>query len=125
MFHRRFFKKVAACLSMAALLFASLAVAAYACPMMGSAQEANASVSVLTPASDSFDLSSPSLCQAHCQDGQQNVADNGPTVLPFIASFTATLHLDAPLPFHSAGSPPALLHATSPPLTIRHCCFRI
>jgi len=125
MFRHRFIKKLAALLGMAALLFANLAVAAYACPMMASALEANSSATAMTSASDSFDLSSPSLCQAHCQDGQQNVADNGPTVLPFIASFTATLHLDAPLPFHSAGSPPALLHATSPPLTIRHCCFRI
>ncbi len=127
-------RKFAAVVAILGLLFAQLAVSAYACPMMAAAFSAGSAG--LTGAGD--EAATPpchhqtsggdqGLCQAHCQSGQQIAGEHptGHAAADFVPSFIA----DVPLPQidfpSSARATVALVHATSPPIAIRNCCFRI
>jgi hypothetical protein len=112
------------------LLFMQLAVAAYACPELSPVQQAPMLDADGQPMADclQMDRDSPSLCHAHTHKVAQSLdKPDAPSVLPFIATgfalqvlwsedtvFVSTLPLDSP---HPAG--------TSPPIAIRHCCFRL
>jgi hypothetical protein len=81
------------------------------------------------PGCAQMDAQQPSLCKAHC-DGPHQTLDTpaAPHVAPFVASTLACVlpdsGLSAPI-FACNGASLPLLHATSPPLAIRNCCFRI
>ena len=96
------------------MLFMQLAVAAYACPM---------------PGCDQIDEAQPALCHAHCQAGK-SAPDKAeaPVVTPAAVIVTAILAPPEPLaPVGLPGAEPAsfLQRSTAPPISIRHCCFRI
>ena len=104
-----------------ALLFAQLAVAAYACPTETKIHAAAAMHDCCV------DEVAPSLCQKHCEDGSQNVSNPPPPLPPATISSTGMLNTLA-LASDSLATPkpaPFLHHATAPPLAIRHCCLRI
>lgn len=79
----RFQKRIVSLLALAALVFAQMAVSAHACPMLVEQMQIEAS---------SSDMCSPNpaLCQAHCQDTQQNVGDHvAPAdLIQFVAIFS-------------------------------------
>jgi hypothetical protein len=124
----RITRKLAACIGLSAMLFAQLAVSAYACPAISAAVEsAQAAHTPPCHGSVSNDSDQPALCQAHCQDGQQNVNDLQPFALAaFVPAFIVTI-IDSAAQMLEQVRPasPSLLHSTSPPLSIRNCCFRI
>ena len=124
----RFYRKLAGWIGIAAVVFTQLAVSAYACPLpLQSLSEGADAVSLSDPPSGSLGFVSAGLCQKHCENGQQSVNDSpqplaSVTLAPaFIVSLGI---LPPPAPQLTAFSP-SLRHATSPPLSIRNCCFRI
>lgn len=132
------------------LVFAQASIAAYACPgMSGSAQDVSTTVpaaesavaapcaqampvvtesAVTSSAPDQMDPSSQALCAAHCDYGNQSADhSSAPTVQG--ALFTTlyilpglSLPIGCAQPLFDQPRPQA---ASSPPLAILHCCFRI
>ena len=117
------------------LLFMQLAVAAYVCPgrtaqvvkMVGKSTMAEAGMPCAESMPTAMDEDQPSLCQAHCQATEQS--SDSYQLLP-IASLSDLVPGFAPprvLPVPQ-GAPlqaPLLRRTTTPPLAVRHCCFRI
>ncbi len=120
----RYWRRSTGLLAILALAFAQLAGSAYACPMTSSAQMQAAQPAHAVPC-DRADPDRANLCERHCHDEGQS--PNAPSGLPaaFIPAFIATLQLPPLRAPSTAVDEPALLHATSPPATIRNCCFRI
>jgi hypothetical protein len=120
-------RKLVSLLGIIAVLFAQLAVSAYACPMQFMALDEAAAVAAPDANSGGQDLTSPALCQKHCENGQQIVNDTPQPLAAFSAAqaLVVALIVDPPAPQSAIDLAPSLLHATSPPLSIRHCCFRI
>ncbi|MYM80876.1 hypothetical protein GTP44_02720 [Duganella sp. FT50W] len=124
-------RAIAAIIMLFSLLFAQLAVSAYACPMPDkSRQVAMVGMAGMQGCTDmGMDKSSPALCAGHCDTGHQSADTPGaPAVQPFVAC-----NLEIVLPAIertylslaiSLESVP-LTRATAPPLAIQHCCFRI
>ena len=121
----RITRKLAACIGLSALVFAQLAVSAYACPALAQAIEAAQLAETTAP--PCHDMDQPALCRVHCQDGLQNVNDVQPAfaLLGFVPGFIVTIDSAAQKPLQVLPASPSLLHSTSPPLSIRNCCFRI
>ncbi|MQA37054.1 hypothetical protein [Rugamonas aquatica] len=124
-------RMIAAIIMLFSLLFAQLAVSAYACPVLDKAQTVEAVGMANMPGCTdmSMDKSSPALCGAHCDTGHQSADISGtPAVQPFMA---CSLEVVLPniersaLPLASSLESVPLTRATAPPLAIRHCCFRI
>ncbi len=108
------------------LLFMQLAVASYACPSAVS-KVAEAGMSRADSMSLSMDDGQPSLCQAHCQTGQQSADTHE---LPSPVALTAlpaafTLPVTVPVFSRAPLQTPHLKRTTAPPVAIRNCCFRI
>ncbi|HSW04627.1 hypothetical protein [Aquabacterium sp.] len=128
------------------LLFAQLAVSAYACPGVSSApglQKAMATAADGNSANTDAAMNGPqaiacadmampmdpdfaNLCAEHCRQGQQS--DQAATLTVPAALLTA-LYITAPAPEplvapRPAAATPSALAAASPPLAILHCCFR-
>ena len=111
-----------------AMVFAQLAVSAYACPMQFQGLEnavTNASASELD--AGALDAGSPALCKKHCEDGQQNVNDSpqAPATFLFETALTLTTAMQPATPRDKPVAVPSLHNATAPPHAIRNCCFRI
>ena len=122
------------------LLFMQLAVASYACPglaIQGHAkvQTAGAALHAGMPCAESMGLAEPmamdeqlpALCHADCQDGKQ-MSDGHQIQLPAMAPDHVAAYVILPaaaLPSGQAPQAPLLARAAAPPLSIRHCCFRI
>lgn len=118
------------------VLFAQLAIAAYACPGMSSAAAGTMQMSSIDESQQAVDCagmagpmdsSFANLCAEHCRHGQQS--DHAPTLNVPAAVLTA-LYITplAPEPFvasRPAADATSALAAASPPLAILHCCFRI
>lgn len=118
-----------ALITMFSLLFAQLAVAAYACPDLASAAMAAKAAQDAMPGCANMEMGQPGLCQAHCTNGHQSLdTPANPPIASFVPSrLMAVLPaLEVPVPATpvQAGLP-LLTRATAPPLAIRHCCFRI
>ncbi len=121
-----------ALLTFLSLLFTQLAVAAYACPagagMVAGAPARDARAGNMSHCART-DPAKPGLCHAHCANAQQS-ADTpaAPPVLPFVATSlvgvlpTTVATTTAPERAAAAVLPE---RASAPPLSIRHCCFRI
>jgi hypothetical protein len=118
------------------MLFMQLAVAAYACPqldvgsktarthaMMGSAPHHAMSCC------DKPDPVQPSLCHAHGEVGKQSLDKPELPPIPPFSAVGMAIPLIPSVAFDAGTSPPAsvasLTRTTAPPLSIRHCCFRI
>lgn len=124
---------ITALLALFSMLFMQLAVAAYACPglqmsnsemaMMEQAQSGPASM----PGCVQPDPKLPALCQAHCQDAKQSL--DKAELPPIHPALPIGLVLDNTvfaMPQRPSVAPVSLLaRNTSPPLSIRNCCFRI
>lgn len=126
----RFIKKTVALFAIATLLLASGAVSAFACPIQFAALTAQtAQADGTAPDCDDMDMARSGLCEHHCKSGQEILNDVPLDLTP--VAFASAITIDRfalPQPVFAirlAPSYPALHHATSPPSTIRHCCFRI
>lgn len=114
-------------LLMLVMTFVPLAQAAYACPLMAQFANEQALESGASSQCDDMDMALGALCKSHCEAGQQNVNDPATPLLPMPAAapfdvFPPPIQLAlSPLAAHST----SLAHATSPPISIRNCCFRI
>jgi hypothetical protein len=125
----RIWRKIIAALGLGALLFAQLAVAAYACPIRGDGKEAMAKVvapAAAAPCQD-IDQERPNLCKQHCERTSQRVDTAAPVaidapVLPLIAVVVQT---DIHLPIKATVQGDLLASVAEPPLSIRNCCLRI
>jgi hypothetical protein len=121
---------MSAIVALLSLLFMQLAVAAYACPNLVPAQPAPMLDSAGQPMANctQIDRQSPTLCQEHVHKQTPSLdKPDAPVVMPFVAAGFA-LPLVWPDHGAAASAPPAVfLHAsgTSPPIAIRHCCFRL
>lgn len=148
---RRFLRSVAGVL-IGILLFAQMAVAAYACPGVSlSATAQMPSMELVKSSSDgaalpvasnqatpresmgdgiapvAMDPQNANLCAEHCKVGQQSDQASTltvPAALLMALYFAPLVH--APMAeLHLAAATPSALVAASPPHTILHCCFRI
>ena len=124
----RLTRKLVSLVGITTVLFAQLAVSAYACPLqfMG-LDDAVVAVSAQEANSGERAGGSAALCQKHCENGEQNVNDTpqSPVSVLYAPAVFATLALDWIASVPLTITKPALLHATSPPLSICNCCFRI
>jgi hypothetical protein len=121
---------LSAAVALLSLLFMQLALAAYVCPNLMPAQTAPMLDSSGQPMVDcpETDRQSPTLCHADTHKVTPSLdKPDTPSVMPFVAAgFALPLWWpddQASIP----NPPPVLLHAsgTSPPIAIRHCCFRL
>ena len=124
------------------LLFAQMAVAAYACPVMLDGSTNGPAHSAVMGMGDAATMQSagmesqlgamdpdlPNLCLGHCQYGQQNADSTSSPALPAVlltSLYTLpSLEQSAGLarPTATASGPPSL---ADPPHAILHCCFRL
>lgn len=125
----------AAAVALFCILFMQLAVAAYACPVLGADHAIPAmTASVDMPADDmtachDMDPVQPSLCHAYGQAGNQSLdKPSVPPLQPFVAVgfglVVSPLEVSCP-PAFTLPNATYLTHASAPPLAIRNCCFRI
>ena len=115
------------------LLFAQMAIAAYACSGPGASTplrfEAGDQVTNCDDMAGAMAMApaSTNLCVEHCRFGQQS--DQTPTLaVPAVllnARYTTPLLTGAADPPRPAASETSALTAASPPRTILHCCFRL
>lgn len=124
-------RAIAAIIMLFSLLFAQLAVSAYACPLLDKEQTMVGGGMANMPGCTGMgmDKSSPALCTAHCDTGHQSASTSGaPNVQPFVpCSLEVVL---APFERYSLSLVSSLesvplTRSTAPPLAIQHCCFRI
>lgn len=129
----------------AALLFAQMMVAAYACPVLaspgaverplyatatkavGDLSKAASHAAGMPDGCDGMSLDSPNLCVAHCQAGDQNIdAAQTPAAPAYMASsFYVVSFPSAPGELDRSATPIEGINAIPPPHAILHCCFRI
>ncbi len=122
-------RKIVACFSIALLLFAQLAVAAYACPNNTERMDLQLSVeSQSTPKPcHGMDHKNPNLCKQYCDQSAQSVdsrlqAKIDLPVLP-VAWIVSCADLRMPkLRSTPVELPPKLV---TPPLYLHHCSFLI
>lgn len=118
----------------AAILFAQVAVAAYACPGLVTSSVEMTSVSTTSAMpidcaqmAGMLDPAAPSLCSAHCHSHEQSADHADSPVLP-PALFATLYWLAAQTSVDPVSDAPdaSVLHAAlPPPHAILHCCFRI
>jgi hypothetical protein len=119
------------------LVFAQLAVSAYACPQLqplASALESPASAPMVMSQDGSdcdqrmaLDPAAPTLCAEHCKVGQQSERAWIVSVPPALLSALYPLApppAASPLP-RPAAAPADALVAASPPHAVLHCVYRI
>lgn len=120
----RHFRKLAGWIGIVAVVFAQLALSAYACPMQQATTSAQSQDDEADCCADKVgDLSA--LCHEHCKDGKVISADSAPMPLGFGATSSVNL---PPVPDVAAFSPLKLAQHfphIPPPLSILNCCFRI
>ncbi len=115
-------------LTLLAVLFSQMAVAAYACPNMAPAMAQMEEGAEAMPCCAEPDAEAPQLCWQHYQAGKQSAdRPDAPTVSPVVA----VLHVaPAPVlvppdePVAAAFDPPLLARRVEPPASILNCCFR-
>ncbi len=122
------FKRVVVTMAMAALLFAQLAVAAYACPNLPLSGATLSEPSQSAAPCAHPNPAQPGLCRAHCMAEPQSIDKIAAPDFPVMLTRGLVISL---MPDRSIAAPAVsiqtslLTHAAGPPLAIRHCCFRI
>ena len=115
-------------IALAGLVFAQLAVSAYACPLDVSRSAAQMTQAfadhTALPCADST-LPDAALCHEHCKQGNLISTDAQPPAFTIVPAFVVTVPVIFEMPSISAPPVPELAHPISPPLSIRNCCFRI
>ena len=119
----------AAIVALVALLFAQLAVAAYACPGVDGMKRV-AVADDTPPCHENPAPEAPTpLCQAHCQQGDS--LDTRGASMPVVSLFALPVSW-RPLPAAVSIAPDVpgaqvslLERPTGPPLAVRHCRFNI
>ena len=122
----RTIRKLTGWISTAAVLFAQIALSAYACPMDQVA--ASSQVQAQYAASDCcLDSTNPSpgLCHEHCKDSKVVGGDAPPVPPGFIASFVLSLPALSDASPSGSVLPSHFIEKRSPTLSVLHCCFRI
>jgi hypothetical protein len=126
---RRSLRAFAAFFAVFAVLFAQLAVSAYACP----GEDGMRAVMAMDEAPPCEQHPSPEartpLCLAHCQQADQSL-DHRTVPMPALALVALPSSWLAPRAILPASAPPGdqpslLVRPTGPPIAVRHCCFRI
>ena len=121
-------------LLIAAILFAQLAVSAYACPsMLTSGVDASTITTADSVPMDCdqmagmLDPAAPSLCAAHCHNHEQSAGHaDSPMLPPALFATLYWLFTQTPIEPVSEAPEASVLHAAlPPPHAILHCCFRI
>ena len=120
----RLLRRLSAWAGVFALLFAQLAVSAYACPGGDFATASVAQAPMASPC-DGTDADQANLCEKHCHDSGQSQGSATVMHAAFVPGLLAVLQMPTPHERSPQAGDPALLHATSPPASIRNCCFRI
>jgi hypothetical protein len=121
----------AAIVAIFAVLFAQLAVSAYACPGADGMMPAAVVADEAPPCHENpAPAQTTPLCQAHCQQGDQSLDLRGTSVPAF--SFVALPASWGALRVAVSDAPAAqrahlalLERPTGPPLAVRHCRLRI
>ncbi|MBN9096344.1 hypothetical protein OYT13_11705 [Pandoraea sp. XJJ-1] len=111
------------------MLFMQLAVAAYACPhaSMASTEQSMNDFTFATSGCAQRDAAQVGLCQAQGDVGKQSVdtsTDLDHPVAPGPARVFPIPRVAASQASSSSLARPELARVTSPPLSIRYCCFR-
>ena len=121
---KRTYRQLASWIGIIAVVFAQLALSAYACPMAQVPVAANAQVGAADCCADGASVSA-SLCYEHCKDSKVVSPDASPDLPDFVAAFVVSV----PLAQDALSSGTALSAQTierpSPPLSVLNCCFRI
>lgn len=128
----RFLTVIVAILS---LLYMQFAVASYVCPGQpmkgGRGMSLTGAMAVDMPNCQGMDVEQPALCHFYGHDAaSKHSLDKTPMpdVQPFVAA-ALVLNLQfsdvAAVSASISGSQAELTRVTSPPIAIRHCCFRI
>jgi hypothetical protein len=118
------------CFLIAALLSAQALVAAHACDRVGTGpahaiEQMKSAGNVMSDADGCCEAASQ-VCHKHCENESGNADSVGSTaLLAYVPSLLLRLQDFASERFSALSPEPALLHAASPPATIRHCCWRI
>jgi hypothetical protein len=120
-----------------AVLFAQMALAAYACPGQDGAVSVRSATMTGMPCEAMIadaavvDSQQPALCYQHCQpDAGQQAYDFTPTLASFAASFAVLFVVDTANP-HVAEEPAwserqrVRERAPPEPYSVLHCCWRI
>lgn len=120
-------RKRIACLCLSALLFAQLALAAYACPVPNDAVVAPAAVAATQACRGEMDHKPANLCQQHCVQAAQSVdtqpqAALAPPLLPVIA---VVVRLDAHARARACADRTRRAGAVDPPAFLRFGVLRI
>ncbi|HJV72857.1 MAG TPA: hypothetical protein VJ654_01430 [Noviherbaspirillum sp.] len=126
-----------ALLALFSVLFMQLAVAAYACPSLQSAEITQAAAMSMSAAEHGdmtgcegmVDMEQPALCHAHAQAGDQSLdKPASPGVAPSVAIVLVPaiqpVGANDP-PMYKSAAAAWLMQDSFPPLSIRNCCFRI
>ena len=119
-------RKLTGWISIAAVLFAQIALSAYACPMDQVA--ASSQVQAQNAASDCCSDSANALaglCHEHCKDSKVVGGDAPPAPPGFIASFVLSLPALSDASPSGSVLPSYFIQKRSPQLSVVHCCFRI
>lgn len=128
---------IAALITLISMLFMQLAVAGYACPSFKAVPPGDESMSMpMDGGSDQAmtgciggDQLQPALCHAQDQNSNQSLDKPAtPHVSPFLASTLTLVFRNIVSTENSTNQPPnthLLTRSTTPPLSIRNCCFRI
>ena len=121
---KRTYRQLAGWIGIVAVVFAQLALSAYACPMTQMQVAATTQTDAADCCADSTSVSA-GLCHEHCKDTKVINADTLPDLPDFVAAFVISL----PIPPVALSSSTALSAQTierpSPPISILNCCFRI
>ncbi|MED5622389.1 hypothetical protein [Ideonella sp. BN130291] len=123
---RKLRRLVCQCLA-GVLLFAQMAVAAYACPGLSSPMPMATAAAM--PGCDEMDPDAAALCAEHCRFGQQSVDTAAQPAVQAAAPALLYLLPDAPVLLANGASPQAAVDtppaAPPPPHAILHCVLRI
>ena len=131
---RQTFKRLIARVSVAAVLFTQLAIAAYACPAVEgpAAVIAAASADAMRAAMPGCEMNdgavTPNLCLQHCQAGDQSVQTLPQVAVPAFAAVSLVVVFEPALSDSGHGNAPmsaSPAHAASPPPLIRFGVLRI
>ena len=130
---RRRYRLMTALIALVGVLFTQMAVASYRCPGPQGADFASTMAAPdqmqTMPGCDHPDPTALPLCAAHSHDSHSSLdRPNVPAFSPAAMIVSSILPSLAP-PISSNPRDPEpdslLLRITSPPISIRHCCFRI
>jgi len=109
------------------LLYTQFALASYACP--ATLMPGWAVTKMQMADCNGVDKQQPGLCHAHGHQFHQSLdKPDLPQVAPFLlAGLVRVMQPVEQLHFRAAAAPSlaVLSHPISPPIAIRHCCFRI